>query len=267
MSDLRLSVSKTKSFLGCKASFKFNYILKFPKKEEDYHTFGKFCHKALEDFHNAYIKGSTRPYSVEMADAFKSAKIEYKDSLTKEMTTECHSILTNYLQLMVEEKNNNTQPQYIGCEEPFDFEIVPGLVLNGMIDRVQIDADGVYHNIDYKSSKSDKYLKKDFFQLLTYAYVLLHKYPAIQKVRGSYVMLRHNFKRISVEFDREEIMAVKDKFVEYARQIREETEYAPTTSMLCNFCPYLEFCVEGSKFVTKNAKYMAPSVKTGEVSF
>ena len=70
--DLRLSVSKTKTFLDCKAKYKFCYIEKLPRKDWDFHTFGKFCHKVLEDFHNAYVKNnSTEPFNIEMGKAFK----------------------------------------------------------------------------------------------------------------------------------------------------------------------------------------------------
>ena len=88
--DFRLSVSKTKTFLQCKKQYEFVYVHKLPRKDRDYHVFGKFCHKALEDFHNAYIKNTTtNPYNVEMGIAFKSAWQEVKHVMTKEMKTEC----------------------------------------------------------------------------------------------------------------------------------------------------------------------------------
>jgi ATP-dependent helicase/DNAse subunit B len=84
--DLRLSVSKTKCFLQCKKQFHFSYILKFPKKERDYHIFGKFCHKVLEDFHNAYINDhSEKPFNIEMGIAYKTALSEYGNKMTSEM--------------------------------------------------------------------------------------------------------------------------------------------------------------------------------------
>lgn len=86
---------------------------------------------------------------------------------------------------------------------------------------------------------------KDFFQLLTYAYVIVSEDPSIKKVRASYIMLRLDFEYITTEFEIDEIMTVKDKYLEYADQIRTETEYPPHPTALCNFCDYLDRCPEG----------------------
>ena len=47
---LNLSVSKLKTFEDCKTKFKFSYIDKLPKKEWEFHSFGKFLHAVLEYF-------------------------------------------------------------------------------------------------------------------------------------------------------------------------------------------------------------------------
>jgi hypothetical protein len=73
---IRLSVSKTKTFLDCKAKYKYAYIEKLPRKDWDFHIFGKFCHKVLEDFHNLYITGCQDPYHVSMNTVYKNAMIE-----------------------------------------------------------------------------------------------------------------------------------------------------------------------------------------------
>ena len=48
--DLRISVSKAKTFDGCKKKFDFCYVQKLPRKDWDFHIFGKFCHSVLETF-------------------------------------------------------------------------------------------------------------------------------------------------------------------------------------------------------------------------
>jgi len=175
---------------------------------------GKFCHKVLEDFHNAYINGSSKPLNVEMGTAYKSALSEF----------------------------------------------VPNLILNGMIDRVQLDADNVIHVCDYKTVKNKKYLKNDFFQLLTYAYVIVNEDPSIKKVRASYILLRYDFEYITTEFEIDEILKVKDKYVEYARQMNLETEFLPNPTVLCRYCDYAPLCPEGKKM-------LEPSKVYGEVTW
>ncbi len=253
--DLRLSVSKTKTFLDCKAKFKFCYVEKLPRKDWEFHTFGKFCHKVLEDFHQAYIEGCLLPYNVVMGDAFKAAWAEYKDKMTPEMKKECWEIVDQYLRLVTKDKKNNLSANVVAVEKKFELPVEENIILNGMIDRVQVDADNVIHVCDYKTVKNKKYLKNDFFQLLTYAYVIMLEDPSITKVRASYILLRHDFEYITTEFSVPQIMEIKDKYIEYARQMTSEKDFKPNPTILCRYCDYSEFCVEGKKMLDPTKVY------------
>lgn len=243
--DLRLSVSKTKTFDDCKAKFKFTYIEKLPRKEWEFHTFGKFCHKVLETFHTYYIEGCLLPHNITMGDAFKVAWAEYKDSMTPEMKKECWKLIDQYLRLIAKDKDKHFPSNVIAVEKRFEFPIAENIILNGAIDRIQLDDDGIIHVCDYKTVKNKKYLKNDFFQLLTYAYVLLSEDPSIKKVRASYILLRHDFEYITTEFTVKQIQKVKEKYIKYANEIQSETEYKPNPTVLCNFCDHLDKCPEG----------------------
>src|ERR1700742_1293101 len=112
--NFKLSVSKTKSFNQCKKQYEFNYILKLPKKTRDYHIFGKFCHKVLEDFHLAILNSSELPFNIIMGNAFKAAMVEYKKDMTSDMKKECWAIIDQYLRLFIKEKST---AQIIACEK------------------------------------------------------------------------------------------------------------------------------------------------------
>lgn len=250
---LRLSVSKTKTFLDCARKFKFAYVEKLPRKDWDFHVFGKFCHKVLEDFHMAYIQGTTEPFNKEMSKAFRTAQAEYKEQMTPEMTKDCFAIIQQYLKIITQDKKNNISANVLDVEMKFDFAVGDKVILNGMIDRVQLDDDGIIHVCDYKTVKNKKYLKNDFFQLLTYAYVMLNQNPDLKKIRASYILLRHDFEYITTEFDVPEILTIKDKYTKYALDIMAEQEYKPNPTALCNFCDYQTLCPEGnSKSYGKN---------------
>lgn len=255
--EIRLSVSKTKCFLDCKAKYKYNYIDKLPRKVWSFHTFGKFCHKVLEDFHNEYINGSVEPYNVTMSKAFKNAYNLYKEDMDPQMKKDCWEIINQYLKIIKQNKFG-----VIACEKNFDFSLEghENIILNGMIDRIQVDDDNVIHVCDYKTSKNKKYLKDDFFQLLTYAYVISLEDPSIEKVRASYIMLRHNFEYITTEFKPKDILKLKDKYIEYANRILEEKDFEPNPTKLCEYCDFSHVC-EASK------KVMDPSKVFGEVSW
>lgn len=245
---LRLSVSKVKTYDHCKKQYYFNYILKLPQKDFEFHTLGKTVHLILELFHSTYINGSSEPKHKVMGRAYKKALSLYSSKLTKESRKEIYDIIDSYLQKVSKEQ----KPDIIAVERNFNVHIADRVVLNGMIDRVQLDKDGVLHVIDYKSTKNPKYLKDDFLQLLTYAYILAEEDSSIEKVRGSYVMLRHNFEYITKEFSRKEIEQIKSKYEGYAASIGNQADWNANVGPLCNYCSFLSECEEGKAFITKD---------------
>ena len=252
LEELRLSVSKAKLFKDCKKRYKFRYIEKVPSKDWEHLIFGSLVHKALEDFHLYYINNSfsSQPFHITMKMALKSALKDFKNKFTNEMKLEAWNLLGIYLKLI-----SNNFPNIISCEEDFNITFDNNIILRGFIDRVQIDPDGVIHVCDYKTSKSDKYLKGDSFQLLVYAYVMLLKNESLTKVRGSYIMVRDNFNMVGedidkpFEFERDEILGIKELFQNYAVDIRQETEYVANPTVLCNWCDYVDQCPEGKKML------------------
>jgi RecB family exonuclease len=249
--DLTLSVSKVKTFDSCKAKFRYSYIEKLPKKDWDFHIFGKFLHEVLENFHKKLIKNDTRPLHVIMSECYKSAFANWKEKITSEQVKEFKQILNGYL---VKYTKEQSEYQVLSAEENFYIDIDGKILLNGFIDRIQLDKDGILHVSDYKSSKNDRYLKNDFFQLQTYAFVMCLKDPKLRRVRTSYIMLRDNFKSIIKEFTRDEVMKMEDKFVEYANQINTEKLYRASPSPLCAYCDYSNIC-PSSKEVSLDIKY------------
>lgn len=247
--NLRLSVSKVKCYDSCHKKFKYNYILKMPKKEFEFFTFGKLLHKALEEFHLSCLQGSNEPHNKSMTKAFKLAKEEYKDKITPDMTGECFQILNQYLKILSTNKSHLISIPITASEKQFELSLTDNITLVGAIDRTQIDNDHILHIADYKTSKNKKYLINDPFQLMTYAMVMMINDASLQRVRASYILLRHNFEPITWEFSREEIMALKDKYMNYAKQITNEVEYVASPSQMCKFCEFLDICSEGQQAV------------------
>jgi ATP-dependent helicase/DNAse subunit B len=264
--ELKLSVSKVKSFDLCRKQYSYNYILHLPKKDQDYHIFGKFLHKVLEWFHQQYIDGCYLPYNITLGNAFKTVWAEYKNKMTPEMKKECWDILNQYLQIVSKNKNNGMPFNIISVEKEFNFPIGENLLIRGAIDIVKLDDDNVLHVADWKSTKNKKYLvNDDFLQLKTYAFILMSQNPEITKIRTSYVLMRHNFEYVTREFSVDDIMPIKQKYEEYSEQIKSEKEFAASPSQLCGWCSFLEHCVEGKAKVNENS--MQSHKVYGEVSW
>lgn len=249
--SLPLSVSKCKTWTGCAKKFKLHYIEHVPQKEWSFHIFGKLLHEALERYFKEIKAKNTKPPHIIMTECFALACKTYEEKITLEDKKNAFKMLAGYLQLLSENEMVNKTFDVIGVEEPFNILIDDKILLNGYIDRIQMDPDGIIHVADYKTSKSDRYLKNDFFQLLTYAFFLCLQDPNLQKVRCSYIMLKLNFKSITKEFDREEIMKIADEFIKYSDQIQTEKLYRPNITILCNYCSYAEskdICAEGYSY-------------------
>lgn len=253
----KISVSKAKTFESCKRKFQYNYILKLKPKDFLFFDYGKMLHKALEDFHQELINGCQEPHNIIMGRAYKGALAEFGPKLTKEDIKAAYDTIDSYLEFLANEEN---PPEILLVEKSFNHTIKDVVSLVGMIDRVQRDSDGVLHLLDYKTSKNMKYYEDDFFQLLTYAYIMLQEDPSIKKVRCSYMFLRHNFQCITKDFEPEEIMKVEDQYVEYALNMQSEGKWEASPSFLCNWCGYLDHCPEGKKaLLPKKIKHGATS--------
>lgn len=264
---LNLSVSKVKVFKSCKAKFYFQYIKKLPKKEQEASLFGSFLHEVLERFEIYILAGCKDPDNVIMKKCFLDSlngkafpkqdgteelledQIIWSQKLDSEQKKYSFDILCQFLRKRKELKDAGTLPRVIMPEKSFNIKINNDILLNGFIDVVQIDPDGVLHVCDYKTSKHKKYLKNDFMQLKTYAYAMCLEDPDLQVVRCSYIMLKFDFDYITKEFTRKEVMASTAEYEKYAEDIRAEKLFRPTPTPLCDYCDFLDECPDGQNKV------------------
>jgi len=241
--EMRLSVSKVSTFADCKAKFNFNYNLRLPKKTWEHHTLGKLVHKVLEDFHLEYLNGCKDTFNVVISRSFKSAYEEYKADVTPDMFKEARSMIDEYLKLTYK----TGLPNVLSCERQFSFPVADNVVVNGAIDRIQIDPDGIIHVCDYKTAAKKKYLVDKFFQLETYAYVVYLENPDVKFVRASYIMIRHGYEYITRDIDVDIIKQIPQKFVDYANAIVAEKEFKAHPTPLCDYCDFQAICPKSFK--------------------
>lgn len=254
----KISVSKDKTFESCKRKYQYNYILKLPKRSFTFFAFGKMLHMVLENFHKELLIDPAMNQSKVMARCFKEALKLEGPKFTDEEKRQAYDIVDEYLQLLSEQ---DTPARIIGVERQFSLDIEGVALLNGMIDRTQIDPDGVMHVIDYKTSKSMKYYEDDMFQLMVYAYVLMTEDPTLKTIRGSYMFLKHKFAMITRDFERDEVMKIGPKIIADAKAMQEETEFPANPSFMCNYCEFSESCSEGK------AAIMPRIHKTGQTTW
>lgn len=234
---IKLSASAVKTYEQCPKKYFYTYIEKVKRKEWDHFDLGNLCHKALEIFHKVYMEEGTNKGSLAklMGRSFKLAREEYSH-VDDIMLAEAKELCAGYLQRM----KTDGMPLVKGVETSFNFNINENIKVRGFIDRVDYMKDGRFHIVDYKTTKSVKYL--DEFQLLVYGLWLKDKYPDVESFKGSYVLLRHGSKMKEYEFNSKDIERVEKQLIGYADKIRTENTWTPIPTVLCNWCDFKDIC-------------------------
>lgn len=251
---LKLSASRTDVYKKCKRKYYYTYVEKLPKKHWDHFDLGTLVHGVLEKFHENFRNDSQRPEKIKtlMSKCFKEqvTSMQTQHKIKSEIIHEAKQLLLGYLNRISEKGLGSTIE---GIEDHFNIELGEVQVQNrkgdfepvmvgiqGYIDRMDKDPDGIWHIKDYKTSKSAKYMKP--FQLETYGIPLLEKYPETERFRGSYIMLRLDGAPISYDFNREDVERVKKELVEQAKLILEEEKWSASPSPLCDWCDFKTTC-------------------------
>ena len=237
---IKLSASSMKTFDQCPKKYYYNYIAREPRKEWAHFKLGNFCHKVLENFHNIHLKRPDIPLAKLMSMAFTEArKDEEFQDMPEKMLVEAKELIKDYLVFV----SSNGMPNVKGVEKKFNIKITDDILIRGFLDRVDLDEDGQYHIVDYKTTKNVQYL--DPFQLLIYGIWLKDQYKDIDRFKGSYVLLRHKSAPKPYEFNLEDLEECKKKIIGFASKIRtcgEEDKWTPLPSRLCQWCDFMNIC-------------------------
>jgi putative RecB family exonuclease len=240
---LKLSASSTKTFDSCRRKYFYSYIDKQPKKHWDHLTLGTFCHAVLEAFHKQWLADKNLNLAQLIGSCFAEARTETEFlTMTDTQLNDAKVMIQDYLFLV--EKNG--MPNTLSVEEGFEITL-GNYVLRGFIDRLDVDKDGLFHIVDYKTTKNEKYL--DDFQLLVYGMAIKNKYPEIDRFRGSYVLLKKGSKMMTNEYNLSDIYKCEKKILEYGKSIEEEKKWEKSPSQLCNWCDFYDTCMGVGKWI------------------
>jgi RecB family exonuclease len=237
---IKLSASSTKTFEQCRRKYYYTYIEKLPKKDWGHLRLGTFCHRVLEIFHKQWLLDKNLNLAELIGCCFAQARTEKEGiGMSSDQLDAAKDMLQEYLYSV--EKNG--MPNTLSVEDNFVLN-VGNYVLRGFIDRLDVDKDGIFHIVDYKTTKNEKYL--DDFQLLVYGMAIKNKYPDMDRFRGSYVLLKKGSKMITTDFNLSDIVKCEKKILEFGKNIEEEKKWEKTPTQLCNWCDFYDTCMKVS---------------------
>jgi putative RecB family exonuclease len=242
-----LSPSRVQGFLSCPMQFRFASIERLPEPPSIHTTRGSLVHRALELLFTAPAPART---PARLAASVEAALDEYRvhadlvdlaldDEQLAAFEQECRDLAMNYLRM-----EDPTTVHDVGVELRLEAT-VGSLTLRGIIDRLDLDADGELVVTDYKTGRapSTNYEQQSLAGVHFYSFLcteVLGRRP--RAIRLMYLRTGETITTTpsdqSVRFLTTRTQAVW-KAVETACRTG---DFRPRQSSLCTGCAFRDWC-------------------------
>lgn len=243
-----LSPSKVSSFKDCALAFRFSAIDRLPEPPSPWAAKGTLVHKALELLFSENDRGArtlgralsclNRAWELLSKEA-EFSELELDAAGELEFRADAEALVRRYFQL--EDPN---RVQVVGTELMLEADL-GSLRLRGIIDRLEIDADGGYVVTDYKTGRVPHESREQsrLAGLHFYAY-LCEQALGIRPARVQLLYLSEPMSISATPSDQSiRGLAVKARAVWTAVERACRTEdFRPHPSALCAYCAYQAYC-------------------------
>ncbi len=244
-----LSPSRVESFLSCPLAFRFSSIERLPDPPTVATTRGSLVHRALELFFLSPAAERTAAALDRAVDAAIAEYREHADFLHLDLDEgsaarffdEARQLAANYLRM-----EDPTTVRDIGLELRLEAS-VGELTLRGIIDRLDLDADGGLVVVDYKTGRapSPGWERTSMSGIHFYAFLcetVFGRRPA--EIRLMYLSSGESI-RTTPTAQSTKFMTTRTRAVWHAVATAcERDDFRPRPSKLCAFCAYQQWCPE-----------------------
>lgn len=250
---MRISYSSLDTFKTCPLKYKFQDIdkIRVPKNMEM--VFGSSMHATLKFM---FERTPLYPTLDQVIDFFRDIWDKSKISINSSATDEEKEIFYKEGIALLEKFYKHNQPwnfNVVDLESRFEVEMIDDKAgekhtLAGIIDRIDKNEDS-YEIIDYKTAKrmpAQENLDNDF-QMSIYHMSLAKRWPHLdpKKIKLSLYFLKHG-EKISTSRTNEQLENTKKNIIsqinEIQEKIRNNNDFPPTPSALCDWCGYRQMC-------------------------
>ncbi len=244
-----LSPSRVESFLSCPLAFRFSSIQKLPDPPTVATTRGSLVHRALEllftlpptDRTPAALDRCTDDALAEYRDHpdYTSLGLDRAQAATFEH--ECRELCSNYLRL-----EDPQQIREIGLELRLEAP-VGELTLRGIIDRLELDADGELVVTDYKTGRapSPNWERKSLSGVHFYSFLcesVFGRRPAA--IRLMYLKSGEIITATPTDQSTRFMTTRTAAVWKAVATACDRDDFRPRASALCNWCAYQRWCPE-----------------------
>jgi putative RecB family exonuclease len=245
-----LSPSSMGTFTSCPLAFRFGYIERLPEPPSAPASKGTLVHLALQ--YLMWRPPAQRTLECALADLARAeadvaahpefAHLELSDEERASFHVDAEVLVRRYFE--IEDPRDVT---VLGVELRVEAITSGGVKIRGIIDRLELDANGELVVTDYKtgSAPSEGWEQKSLAGVHVYS-LLCEKVFRRRPARVQLLYLSKPERIITTPSDQSlRGVDVKTNAVMQAvRQACKRDDFRPRTSALCNYCSFQEFCPE-----------------------
>jgi putative RecB family exonuclease len=242
-----LSPSRVESFLSCPLQFRFASIEKLYEPPAVHTTRGSLVHRALELLFTRPAEHRTGGGASECLDAAigeylvdpEFVDLSLDDAATEQFFADARRLVDTYLTM-----EDPRTVREIGLELRLEAE-VEGLLMRGVIDRLDLDDDGELVVVDYKTGRvpNERYQQSKMTGIHFYSYLceqLFGKRPA--KIRLMYLS-----SGVTIDFtpSAQSVRFVNTRTTAVLRAVEKACvtgTFLPRPGALCNSCGFQKWC-------------------------
>ncbi|HSK24858.1 MAG TPA: PD-(D/E)XK nuclease family protein [Egicoccus sp.] len=236
---VRLSFSRVDAYDNCPRRFRYAYVDKLPGKPGPHLSFGTSIHAALEDFYDRKLPAC--PTEDELL-GFLYAR--WDSTGFSHLPREEQLAFYRHAQDILRRYHRKIAPTYrlpAATEAWFELPIGFEATVVGSIDRVDVDDEGRFHVIDYKTNRKVKNRERvaGSLQLAIYALACRHLFGVLPAtVSLDFVVPGVT---ITVPLEDLDLDAARQTVLDTAQAVRDE-RYEPTPNPLCDWCDFRAIC-------------------------
>ncbi|WP_157041923.1 RecB family exonuclease [Nitriliruptor alkaliphilus] len=236
---VRLSFSRIETYANCPRKFRYAYVDKLPGRPGPHLSFGSSIHNALEAFYDRKLPAC--PSEEELLQFLYDG---WEHSGFADLPRDEQVAFYRHAQEVLRRYHRRVADRYrlpVATEAWFELPIGYEATVVGSIDRVDVDDDGRFHVIDYKTNRKvkDRARVAGSLQLSLYALACRHLYGALPAtVSLDFVVAGVE---VVAELDELDLDAARQAVLDTAAAVREDA-YEPRPNRLCDWCDFRSLC-------------------------
>jgi len=245
-----LSPSSMSTFTSCPLAFRFSYIEKLPEPPSAPASKGTLVHLALQ--HLMWRPPQERTLDVALTDLARAgaeleadpefSELELSEAEWGSFHADAEVLLRRYFD--IEDPRTIT---VLGVELRVSAETKDGVAIRGIIDRLELDADGELVITDYKTGREPGTGWEQQSMAGIHIYSLLCERMLGRRPKRIQLLYLSKPERIITQPSDQSLRGVELKSGAVMKAVRTacaRDNFRPRPSALCEYCSFREFCPE-----------------------